>query len=148
MTWVDTEYDSYENAPCALPGQSGCAAGTQDLTGEQLPNSPELTANVGLEYRDTIAGEGNLEWFGRVNASYRGDTNLSTYQAQKTEQDAYTLYSARLGLQPASRRWKLTLWGKNLTDEDYAVMADYGPRGLVLFQGKTRTYGATAQWNF
>ena len=147
LAWIETEYDTYQNAPCPTPTTPGCVNGVQDLSGETLSNSPELTANLGGEYRNSLPAQNNVEWFARIDISYRDDQNLSELLSPKTEQDSYTLTNARLGLE-APGEWKLTLWGNNLGDKEYAVAGEFPGQGLLLTQGLSRTYGVTADWLF
>jgi len=159
VAYIKTEYDDFKDAPCSyvIPGdppqvsppsctQQGDAY-TQDLSGKNLDNAPEWTGNVGAEYRNSLPF-GNLEWFARADAVYRDDTLLDPAQDPRSKQDSFTLYSARLGVESPDQRWKLTFWGNNLSDEDYGTFAESNEFGLVIYQGLTRTYGATLDWSF
>lgn len=145
VAWIQTEYDDYENAPCPTPTFPGCVNGSQDLSGEQLNDAPKLTYSLGAEYREALPGS-DVEWFARADASYRDDTKLGA-RLSDIKQDSYALYSARLGLE-SEGKWKLTFWGKNLSDEEYAFAGGREEFGVTLIQGLPRTYGLTADWFF
>lgn len=148
LAWISTRYDQFENAPCATPTSARCIDGRQNLSGKQLDNAPKLMGNIGVEYRSMIAAMEGLEWFARVDAAYRSGTNLDIAQSAETEQGAYTLYSARLGLEPLDGQWRVTLWGRNLGDKHYATVASHDVGGVTRLQGMPRTYGLTLDWHF
>lgn len=145
---VNSEYKEFRNAPCAYPSQPGCVNGVQDLSGELLDNAPETTANAGLDYRAQLGDTQGLEWFARGDVSYRSGTNLHFAQDQQTEQGGYAIYSTQLGLEPVEGDWKVTLWGRNLTDKKYAQIGGADVGGINLVQGLPRTFGVTADWQF
>ena len=145
MAWIRASYDKYDNAPCAT-SETKSPACTQDLSGEQLDNSPEWTGNLGMEYTWPGALFDDMDWFIRGDAVYRGGTFLLGTQASDTFQSAYTVYSLRTGLSQAEGTWKAELWANNLTDEDYGVVATRPALhidGLNLVRGLPRTYGLT-----
>jgi iron complex outermembrane receptor protein len=66
-------------------------------------------------------------------------------------QDAYTLLNGRVSWDSADRDWQISLYGRNLTDEEYFN----GKLSLVGFFGREqgnvgapREYGITFQRNF
>lgn len=147
VAWIDTTYDEYQNAPCPTPSAPGCIGGAQDLSGKRLDFAHEFTGNIGAEYRAPLAGAGRLEVFSRVDVTYKSAYNAAVNLSRRTEQDGYTLVGLRLGV-TSPERWQVTLWGNNITDEEYVIAADDNNYGLRLIQGLTRTYGVTADWYF
>lgn len=140
VSYIQTQYDSYKDAPCA--STANCVGGVQDLSGETLDNAPELTYSLSGEYRDAF-GETGLEWFSRLEVMYKDDLNLYVFQPKETEQDAYYLANASLGVESPDN-WKVTGWVRNLADEDYvswAAMDD--STGLRQIPGMPRTYGVS-----
>ncbi len=148
VAYVETEYDEYEGAPCdRFSPQPGCVDGTIDLSGETKDHAPEWIVNLGAEYRNALTD--SLEWFVRGDLSYRDDQNLDPTLNPVHEQDAYTLYSARAGVAAADGQWQVTVWGKNLGDEEYVTWSLYNSFShLQKYQGVTRMYGVTMDWNF
>ncbi len=147
VSLVRAEYDEFESAPCATPDSPGCVDGAQDLGGARLDNAPEISANIGAEYRSSL-DEARLNWFARVDAFYQSSANLDVAQPPAADQGGYSLYSARLGLEPFDGQWKATLWGKNLGDKEYAATGSVDELGVTRRPGKPRTYGLTVDWNF
>lgn len=144
ITYAQTEYTDYRNAPCATSFTPGCVNNVQDLTGETLDHAPELTFNLGSEYRTNL---GFADLFARLDLIYKGDQELSSTQSPFTDEDAYALINGRIGLE-RSDDWKLTLWVSNLTDEDYLTGASYGLTGLYQTPGQPRMYGVLVDYMF
>lgn len=147
MAYMKTRYEEYANAPCALPTSPGCVDGAQDLSGRILDNAPRLTYSVAGEYRDTLDMPGHTEWFARLDASFKDALYLHSTQTRQTRHGSYHLVNGRIGLESPDN-WRLTLWGKNLADEDYLVDAELSERGLQQIPGLPRTYGVTVDWYF
>ncbi len=145
---VRAEYDKFEGAPCGIPNQPRCVGGVQDLSGKQLDNAPRMTANAGLAYQAALPNVNGLEWFARLDASYRSSANLHVAQTAGTDQGGYSLYSAQVGLESSDGQWKVTAWGRNLTNKTYTNFSLVDIGGLNRVQGLTRTYGVTLDWNF
>lgn len=148
VTWVLTEYDDFENAPCARPDQAGCVNGVLDLSGKRLDNAPKLTGHLGLTYRNTLPNYSELEWFARFDATYQSNANLDVSLAEQTHQGGYALYNARLGIEPYDGRWMATIWGRNLGDKEYRSIGYIDRGGVRGIQGLPRTYGLTVDWFF
>lgn len=147
MAYLETKYEDYKNAPCALPTSPGCANGAQNLSGKTLDNAPKLTYSVAAEYRSAINIQSYAEWFGRLDVSFKDSFYLHDTRAAETRQNRYHLLNARIGLE-SPENWRLTLWGKNLANENYLVEAEFSELGLQKIPGLPRTYGVTLDWYF
>ncbi len=160
VAWNDTYYDSFVGAPCdsyqlafgTCPNDP--VAGAQDLTDKQLSSAPKWVGNLTAQY---TAGLGNtsLDWFVRGEYAYR-DSSLSHPVGDGgdplQEIDSYGLVNASLGLQ-SDRGWDITLWGKNLTDEDYFTNISRAPVGsepdyVTARIGMERSYGVNLSYSF
>lgn len=131
VAWVDAEIDEFAGADC-WPGQTlgcneildGTGAGTgsfaQDLSGEDLNNSPDLKFTVSAEY-NIPAGDLPFDFF--VNASYQwqDDVNFSLLADPGAEQESYGVLNLSVGLIERDKgRYRATLFVNNVTDEEYA----------------------------
>jgi len=105
---LDAVYESFPN------GQGG------NFTGNRLQDAPEVTANLGLRYEQSIATGGSV--FGVLDWSYRGDRFL---EANNNRAQSYVpelaLLSGRIGYRAPDETWEIALWGQNLTDETTEV---------------------------
>jgi iron complex outermembrane receptor protein len=156
------EYDSFDNGQCTVeqvfqkyyivdgaqqgsPGtQSVC---TQDLAGEPLDNAPEWTASSFLQY-DTELGE-TLRGIARLEHTYTDGFYLDQDLDPNLKNDSVNLVNLRLTLAHPDRDWELSLWGRNMLDEDYYswgldIPTIGGYAGVVAPQA---TYGITLRLN-
>ena len=111
--YLDSEYRDFEGAP-PLPGGE-----VQDLTGERRNFSPEWQTSLVADW--TQAFGNGMEWFVGGSWSWVDEQNVGTSSNNnpQTVQDSYSLLNANVGLRSASGNWDVTLFGYNLTDEDY-----------------------------
>jgi outer membrane receptor protein involved in Fe transport len=102
-----------------------------DLSGNEVPRLRDYQVTANLLYRQPI---GSLSGFIGVSGQfadggYDTPTNVDSYAG-------YELYDARLGLE--GDHWRFSLFGRNLTDEQYVINAVSGNE----FWSQPRVYGA------
>lgn len=117
-TYAHAEYDEYTQGSCYTgatvtnPVTGGC-----DLSGEQLPFAPDLTATAGLTWEHQF-GPGSL--YSRFDASWTGDQNVTTeLDPNHGEQGGYALMNFRLGWK--QDKWDVSGWVRNLADKTYYI---------------------------
>ena len=88
-----------------------------DISGNQMPRSPENTASLILDYSRPIGDAG--EW--NLRGEYVYSDSFYFDALNEFEQDSYGLVNARLGWRSGSGRWGAALIGENLADEEYFV---------------------------
>nr|NIP14492.1 TonB-dependent receptor [Pseudomonadales bacterium]NIX07781.1 TonB-dependent receptor [Pseudomonadales bacterium] len=136
--WLDTEFDDFINA-----------AG-ENLDGEEQAHAPGYQFHVGGEYRFADGWFLRLAVEGR-DAFYFTDGRRFAQNAEDLESDSYELLHASAGYE--AERWRVSAWGRNLTDEDTFVRGFYfgnDPRDFYTDRGFTqlgepRRYGITVQ---
>ena len=116
-------------------------------TGEplrKLPFAPDYSGMVSADYRIPLEGVGELSLFGEYQL--RGRSYLTNNNDPDGRVEPYGLLNLRASLESEDGRWRLSLWGKNLTDETYkqrlfdlANQDQVGQKFIVL--GEPRTYG-------
>ena len=111
--YLDSEYLSFKGAP-PLPGGV-----VQDLTGERRNFSPEWQTSLAVDWTKGFAD--GLEWFVGANWSWVDEQNVgsSSNNNPQSMQDSFSFINARAGLRAADGDWGVTLFGNNLTDDDY-----------------------------
>lgn len=115
------------------------------LTGRDQAHAPRYTLALGGRYKHPSG------WFLQLDASAKDEFYFDVSHDQTSE--AYELFNARTGFQ--AERWSLTLWGRNLGDERYAVRGfffgneppDFPPT-LYTRLGDARQVGVTFDWGF
>lgn len=139
-----TDYTS-----CALiPANpiTGTPATVDDCTGNRLPYAPLVTASARLDYvqpiSDTLQVTALGEW------TYRGAQFFDTQNLQR--EDSFSLLNATVGIGDPDGRWNVSLWGRNLTNKDYAtfIAPPAGGLGETEFLGAPRTYGIRTSFKF
>ena len=150
VTYLDAKYDKFTNGACYFGRTpTNATERTCDLSGSTLPNAPDWRTNLGLQYEHALAaGTG----FFRTDWAYASAQNVDTALDPRAQQDAYSLWSARLGWR--NGRYSVSLWGENLADETVKTAA--GPQtifggidgGMQIFLNEPRTYGVTFDVRF
>jgi len=119
VAWQDFEFDEYAGAACNLRQkaglQDGCSGETQDLSGATGQFAPELSANLELNYEQSLGD--SLLFRGRVNVIYSDEYYTQLGLDSNALQDSYTKVNARAALASRDGRWELAVIGSNLTDE-------------------------------
>ena len=112
--------------------------GTYNYEGKDLPNAPEYTYNIGVQYRH-LSG-----FFGRVDLLGTGD--IYGDAKNKTKVDAYQLVNLRLGYERED--FDIIFWCKNLFDEDYEAWKMAWGADEFGIEGEPRMFGATVTYRF
>jgi iron complex outermembrane recepter protein len=137
MNWSATDnlslYASYGYTDSDITGMED-----PSVIGNEAPLVSRNTANAGFQY-DVPVGELDLSF--RVDYRYTGRTWWEPYNT--TSRDPIDIVDARVAL--GDERWTATLWGKNLTDEEYNQ--EFSPGGF-LFKALPLRYGIEFQYNF
>jgi outer membrane receptor protein involved in Fe transport len=115
------------------------------LGGRDQAHAPRYTLAAGVIYRKANG------FFARVDASARDEFFFDVSHDQASQ--AYELLHARVGYE--GENWVVQLWGRNLTDEDYAVRGFYFgneppdfPATLYTRLGDPRQVGVTLERRF
>lgn len=109
-----------------------------NYSGKRAPYTPAYDANLSATYRE---GSG---WFAGAEVSFVGKTYYDESEDSAFAQGERATVNARLGYEAA--RWRVSLYGENLTDEAYYSLIIPGVGHAV--PGSPRTYGVevTAKW--
>ncbi|MEQ1781959.1 MAG: TonB-dependent receptor [Hyphomonadaceae bacterium] len=111
----------------------------KDFDGESFPNTPELQFVAAADYVSQLTEGINLIL--GANVSYEGDTNSQLGELDRLSVDSYTLLDLRAGIEAQDGSWRLTAWGRNVTDEYYWTTGNANLDTTVRFVGMPATYG-------
>ncbi|RZV49589.1 MAG: TonB-dependent receptor, partial [Pseudomonadales bacterium] len=134
--WIDAEFDEY------------IVAG-EDLSDQPFPFTPELTYNIGASYVQPLE-KGDLNFY--LNYGWRDDINYEN--GVNDLEPSRSLVDGRISFSPSSEKYEVSIWGSNLTDEEYhnrllPFQTGAGNFGFtVAFAGAPRTYGVDFKYNF
>ena len=88
----------------------------QNVNGNELAKTPDLTANIALNWNTDVAW-GELD--SSLQYTYRGDFKHRIFNNDVTDiVPSYQVVDLVVGLTPAGEDWRVELIGKNLTDKD------------------------------
>jgi outer membrane receptor protein involved in Fe transport len=133
-----------------------------DVAGAYSPRTPKVQASLSSSYKGEF--DNGLTWRLSGDVSYEGSKYGQVDNFSKT--GAHTYVGLRFGL--SSESWDLTLWGKNIFDDDAALdilryidtraitaaqfntpaLGRITPRGFVLTYPRSRQFGATLSFKF
>jgi len=109
-SYVDGEFKQFSSVDAANPGP-----GAINLSGYQLPRSPKTKLNIGLQKEWDIPDgsaftlRGEYHWTSRVYFSEFNDPLIS--------QKGVSVWNARAVYETPNRRYRLTAYADNITDE-------------------------------
>ena len=129
-----------------------------DLEGNEPVSAPEVNFNVAADYEFDVSAN----WITRLHldANYVDDQWFSAYNDTTVpglgdysdiQQDAYWLLNGRVTLTDASQQYAISLWGANLTDEEYDVYGINLQSGFgfnYFMEGAPRTWGVELTYRF
>ena len=158
LAFLDTEYEDFLTETVVAPNR--CTAGDAvfvdpddisqgcrlDFSGNDLRQAPEFSANLFAKYTWAMPSGSTLAF--KVDTRYQDDSFYDPDSSPLTLIPSYTLVDASIAYTSASGAWRVALWAKNLTDEDYVThifsqrggtvsFANYGPPQQL---GLTFTY--------
>jgi iron complex outermembrane receptor protein len=151
--YIDAQYGKFAPISCdPLVTPSGCvliAPGLYgyDASGKSLSGVSKWKTSLAAIYEHPIghglelAASADYGWRDGYNASATGDPN--------TLIDSYGILGATIGIGAQNDRWKLAVWGKNLTDKRFPSAlfgTPFGGKGdysQVLTGDAFRRYGMT-----
>jgi len=101
---------------------------------------PETQASLGVSKEIALDDMGSLTL--RADWSYRSDVYNDAYNTPLLKQDSYDLVDASIRWMNADADWTVTLYGRNLSDEEFLVTGVYG----TAFQAYEGLYNRGRQW--
>lgn len=116
-----------------------------DFSDKEFGFAPPWSANVDAEYQFQTSG--SIRPFIGGSMTYRARTFADLGENPDFRMPAYTLLDARIGIE-SENGWRLSLYGRNLTDEYYWNSVASAGDGAVRFTGEPRTFGASFSMRF
>lgn len=144
--YSDAKFADYLDGPCV----TGDPAPVCDLSGRTISDAPKITLTGLFNYNQPISDT--------VTAFFQGEIyhRSSRYTAPDFDPNAFQKATTMLGASAGfiagdNEQWRVTFWGKNLTDVEYMPImfdsvAQAGSRNAYI--GDPRTYGMTIGLTF
>lgn len=147
VTYAHAEYDEYTQGSC-YTGRTPTdpVTGACDLSGEDLPFAPDLTATAGIQWERSF-GPGQA--YSRFDVSWAGEQNVTTeLDPNHGVESGYALMNFRLGWRQGA--WDVAAWVRNLADETYyiqkaqpGVFASLRDGTYQSYLGEPQSFGVT-----
>jgi iron complex outermembrane receptor protein len=141
--YLDTEIIKWE----AVDGPASQWPNTilRDASGGTLAQSPKWSHNALAKYEWLVAE--NLLMDVSIDYSFQDETSGGVEAERATE--SFSTTNVRWGVGSDDGAWRVTLWGRNITDEYYYPAAYRGGNGpYVRSAGLPRTYGINFSYNY
>lgn len=116
-----------------------------DVKGEALPNTPKWQLTGDAEYSFPVGG---LEGYVGASVSYRSSAFANFGELPELLIKDYALLGVRAGLGDADNRWRVQIWGQNITNEYYSTNIGRQVDTLTRFAGMPATYGVTLGFTY
>ena len=120
--WIDGEYDEFSIRDESSDPITGAPIITErDLSDTTVARNADFTFSVSGAYTHYFDGGGDIT--GQIGWSHRGRTYNTLNTVDSSRQDDFGLMDARITWVMPNGNTSLSLWGRNLTDEEYYVSA-------------------------
>ena len=145
----------YQQANTGTPPLVGCRytlrtpANIYDVDCSGLPayNSPKWTLNFGAKHTVPV---GNFQLVLQADTQYRGERYAGFAYLSTQLLPAVWQTNAQISLEPATKRWSVTAYVRNIEDNHTLVFSSTTPLANALVAGTTppRTYGVRGEFSF
>ncbi len=144
--FTDAEFRDFElDCYVGQSAEDGCNTNTniQDMEGQQPPQAPRFKYTLSGNYERQLL---DLPMDVTLNANYvwQDETATDLKRHPKLFQEAYGLLNVSAGLRTHSGKYEISLFGRNVTDEFYALRKGHSDPVTGYFQYTVR--GAQAYW--
>ena len=142
IAYTDAIFSDWTDAPC-YSGQTemqGCVNGIQDLSGADMPNSPDWAFNLGANYFLPIESQ-PFNAFVRGNYFWQDDVQYDTTNNPLHVGDAYGTLDLYLGVADKRGRYSAQFFVLNALDEFYvSSLSGQQVVGIEAAHGLAYTY--------
>lgn len=131
---------------------------TNNFAGDAIPFTPKWSYGANIDYRVETAG-GGTPFIGasitgrsssdaalggsRIAFSNGPNARLAPGITRLYKLNGYTTVDGRIGYEAPDEAWKLTVWGKNIFNENYYTNVITSSDSVARFAGRPSTYGFT-----
>jgi iron complex outermembrane receptor protein len=131
------------------------ATGLVDLSGIDLRRAPEMTAGLGALWEHELSNGafliGNLNYTWKddyfISATSNLDHSPAGYTDNPSKVDSFGIVDASINYE--TEHWTFSVFGKNLTDEEYLMsLLDVGANGVATSATDSTAVYAPGAWSF
>jgi iron complex outermembrane receptor protein len=146
-TYLRARYENFPNAPLTVPRAAtlgGNVTVAADASGHFMVRAPEFTGNASVDYAVEVSNNRTVS----ANVSFLHTDKFYWEPDNRIVQPGYNLVNAQIGFGPTDGRWKLSVWGSNITNTKYFASVVSSPFSDGAIPGAPRTYGVKVQFKF
>jgi outer membrane receptor protein involved in Fe transport len=147
---VSTPFSNIYVGPGCPTGTATCDGLPTQLKGNELPNAPEYSVNLGVGYIWPLSN--GMEIDANTNYYWQDEFYTRIFNAPNDKVDSWEVWNATLTLFSADRRWFVGVWGMNLLNDDFITGQQLGDQNVGLatnqFLLEPRTYGVSLGYSF
>lgn len=148
---IDAEIDDYDDGQCSggqvFRGECPGVPAVQDLSGGDLPFSPDWKVNLAVSYFLDTGLDRSFDVSLKGSVRAQDDVQFSLSQDENTIQDTYAIFDASVVFQDRDDQWQATLFVKNIFDEFYASSINANNPN-ILPNGYNHRYAKLAERNY
>lgn len=121
-----------------------------NFKGSALPYTPKFSANFDAQYAFPVSDSinaflgGTLVYTGSQNTTFTNAGLLAT----DFDIDSYTTLDLRAGITSDDDRWRLSIYGQNVTNKSYVTAISTFLDTLVRYRGKPAIYGLSVSYKY
>lgn len=137
-------YTSFPNADITTPAPGGgTIIGTGDAEGNRLNYTPDWTLNLSATYTIPMP-VGSID----LSAAYFHNNGYVGSPDERLRQGSYDTLNLSASWSSDDEAWKVTVFGRNVTDEEYVSAIYAQANGDAVQYAAPVTYGLNIQRNF
>ncbi len=134
---LHSEYSSFPGAPISTPQAVGNLLEPGDASGNTLIKAPELVFNTSVDYTIPLSTGASID----TNITYYYNDGFFWTPDNRISEPSYDIVNASVSWVSPDEKYRLSLWGKNLTSSEYLSQSTAQPLGDTVVAGAPRTYG-------
>jgi len=143
--------DASGNPVSPEPGQVLVPIGIPvELDGNELPNAPEISYKIGIEYVFNLSN--NMELVPRFDYYWQDSFYFRTYNSRQDKIDSWDVMNASVTLYGSEGKWYLEGYVKNIKNDDFITGGYFTDASSANFTNvftlEPRTWGVTAGYKF
>ena len=120
--------------------------GGEDLSGYHLQKAPDWTVHFSPQYATNISPQ--FRFLARLDVYHTGKAYSDPLNTETIARKPVTLIDARIAVSFRNERYRVALWGKNLTEQifvQHGTVFDWGDQVAV---NPPRTFGVELMMTF
>ncbi len=147
LNWAVTDQFSMSGSYAFLDTEANdLSFNGSDFSGLDLRQAPKNSYIIYADYDMPLGNRGDLNFNASLSHTDKSHNDFAT--ADQTISEEKTLLDGKITWATQNGNFNFSLWGKNLTDEDYVAHSYFIGPGTIGIWGAPRTYGITAVANF